>query len=413
MTVDKTRQAPLQNVLSGLRVVEGAAFIAAPSGAMALAQLGADVIRFDLIGGGLDYRRWPVDKNNQSLFWAGMNKGKRSIAVDFRKPEGQEILTRLIARPGADAGIFLTNFPARGWLSDDKLRAQREDLIYMNLTGDRHGGSAVDYTVNPQVGFPYMTGDGQQPVNHVLAAWDLITGQTLALGLLAAERHRRITGQGQMIKLALADVALATLGNLGFIGEFQVTGEVRQAYGNYLYGAYGKDFVTADGVRLMVVGLTASQWRGLVAATGQSEQFDQLGARLNLNLKAEGDRFHAREAITDVLAPWFAQHDYDDVAALFESNSVCWGKYQSVAELVSADPECSIANPLFQSVEQPGIGAYLMPSSPLQFSGFDRQPARPAPAVGQHTDEILAEELGMCSGEIGKLHDANIVAGTD
>ena len=407
----------MENILSGMRVVEGAAFIAAPSGAMTLAQLGADVIRFDLIGGGLDYRRWPVDKNNESLFWAGMNKGKRSIAVDFRKPEGQEILTQLISAPGEDAGLFLTNFPARGWLSDENLRKNRADLIYMNLTGDRHGGSAVDYTVNCEVGFPYMTGDGGgdggEPVNHVFAAWDVITGQTLALGLLAAERHRRITGKGQMIKLALADVALATVGNLGFIAEAQVNGEERQAYGNYLFGAYGKDFVTADGRRIMIVGLTGSQWRGIIKSTGLGDVFDQLGERLNLDLSKEGCRFEAREEISLILNPWFASHNFIEVTTLFDSNGVCWGKYQSVAELVANDPECSTENPLFENVEQPGIGSYLMPSSPLQFGEFARQSVRPAPRVGQHTDEILADDLGLSSSEIGKLHDMNVVAGAD
>lgn len=400
----------MDNILSGMRVVEGAAFIAAPSGAMTLAQLGADVIRFDLIGGGLDYRRWPVDENNQSLFWAGLNKGKRSIAVDFRKPEGQEILTRLIGAPGEDAGIFLTNFPARGWLSDDKLRQHRADLIYMNLTGDRHGGSAVDYTVNPEMGLPYITGSVEQPVNHVLAAWDLITGQTLALGLLAAERHRRITGEGQMIRLALADVALATLGNLGYIAEAQVNSVERESYGNYLYGAYGKDFVTADQRRVMIVGLTGNQWRGIVEATGLGSAFDALGERLQLDLRQEGNRFHAREQITELLEPWFAQRSYQQVVEALDARGVCWGKYQSVAELVASDPECSEQNPLFQTVEQPGIGCYLTPTSPLQFSGFERQAARPAPVVGQHTDEILAQDLGMSSSEIGKLHDAGIVA---
>lgn len=412
MTVEKPRQPPL-NILSGLRVVEGAAFIAAPSGAMTLAQLGADVIRFDMIGGGLDYRRWPVDKNNQSLFWAGMNKGKRSIAVDFRKPEGQEILTELITAPGEDAGLFLTNFPARGWLADENLRKNRSDLIYMNLTGDRHGGSAVDYTVNCQVGFPYMTGDSREPVNHVLAAWDVISGQTLALGLLAAERHRRITGKGQMIKLALADVALATLGNLGFIAEVQINGQDREAYGNYLFGAYGKDFVTADGQRVMIVGLTGNQWKGIVKSTGLGEAFDRLGEALDLDLSKEGCRFQAREDITRLLTPWFASHDFAEIKVLFDSNGVCWGKYQSVVELVEHDVECSTENPLFENVEQPGIGCYLMPSSPLQFSEFARQPVRSAPRVGQHTDEILAMELGLSSAEIGKLHDAGVVSGAD
>ena len=100
-------------ILSGLRVVEGTAFVAAPSGGMTLAQLGADVIRFDPIGGSLDVGRWPLTGEGQSLCWAGLNKGKRSICVNFRDPRGQELLTRLICAPGENSGIFITNFPAR------------------------------------------------------------------------------------------------------------------------------------------------------------------------------------------------------------------------------------------------------------------------------------------------------------
>jgi Predicted acyl-CoA transferases/carnitine dehydratase len=138
----------MNGILSGMRVVEGSAFVAAPLGGMTLAQLGADVIRFDPIGGGLDYKRWPVTLDGRhSLFWAGLNKGKRSIAVDIRHPRGQEILTHLICAPGDNAGLFITNFPARGWLSYDALKAHRADLIMVNLLGRRDGSSEVDYTV--------------------------------------------------------------------------------------------------------------------------------------------------------------------------------------------------------------------------------------------------------------------------
>src|SRR5689334_23522147 len=115
-------------MLSGLRVVEGSAFVAAPLGGLALAQLGADVIRFDTVGGGLDYKRWPVTDEGVSLYWAGLNKGKRSIAIDLSRAEGRELATELITAPGEDAGIFLSNFPAQGWLADDALRARRVDL---------------------------------------------------------------------------------------------------------------------------------------------------------------------------------------------------------------------------------------------------------------------------------------------
>ena len=141
------------NVLEGLRVVEGSAFVAAPLGGMTLAQLGADVIRFDALGGGIDFHRWPCADDGTSLFWAGMNKGKRSLAVDVRRPEGQELVTALITAPGPDRGIFLSNFPAQGWLADERLRALREDLIYVNIIGNPDGTTAVDYTVNPSSGF--------------------------------------------------------------------------------------------------------------------------------------------------------------------------------------------------------------------------------------------------------------------
>ena len=157
-------------ILQGLRVVEGSAFVAAPLAGMTLAQMGADVIRFDRIRGGLDYHRWPVTQDNKSLFWAGLNKGKRSIAIDMTAPRGQEIITQLICAPGPDTGIFLTNLRVRGWMDYENLKKYREDLIAVTVLGTREGGPAVDYTINPAVGFPYATGaeNSKDPVCHCL-----------------------------------------------------------------------------------------------------------------------------------------------------------------------------------------------------------------------------------------------------
>ena len=119
----------MTGILAGLRIVEGSAFIAAPLGGMTLAQMGADVIRFDDIKGGLDNERWPVTGDGRSIYWAGLNKGKRSIAVDLRNPRGRELLTALITAPGEGAGIFTTNMPARGWLAYEELAKKRADLI--------------------------------------------------------------------------------------------------------------------------------------------------------------------------------------------------------------------------------------------------------------------------------------------
>jgi len=404
----------MTGILSGMRIVEGSAFVAAPSGGMALAQLGADVIRFDPIGGSLDIGRWPLARHGGgSLAWAGLNKGKRSIAVDFRQPRGQELLTRLICAPGEDAGIFSTNFPARGWLSYESLQAHRADLIMINLTGRRDGGSEVDYTVNPQIGIPMMTGpsDSPRPVNHMLPAWDFISGQMIALGILAAERHRRRTGAGQLVKLALKDVALAVLGHFGMIAEVMINDEDRPKYGNDLYGAFGRDFVTRDGRRAMVIGLTGLQWKCLCEATGLRETFNAIGQRRGLDMRDEGDRFRARDEIAAALEPWFAARTLDEVRHTFDEHRVTWGPYRTVREAIADDADCSIDNPMFRLVEQPGIGSYLMPGTPLDFSAAPRLPACPAPRLGQHTDEILLDVLGMTSAEVGALHDARVVAG--
>ncbi len=406
----------MNGILHGLRVVEGSAFVAAPLGGMTLAQLGADVIRFDPIGGGLDYKRWPVTLDGKhSLFWAGLNKGKRSIAIDIRHPRGQELLTQLICAPGENAGLFITNFPARGWLSYDHLKQHRADLIMVNLVGRRDGGSEVDYTVNPQLGLPFMTGPVTSPevVNHVLPAWDIVTGQMIALGLLAAERHRRLTGEGQLVKIALKDVGLAMIGHLGMIAEVMINDADRPKQGNYLYGAFGRDFETLDGKRVMVVGLTSSQWKALGKATGLTAAFQALGERLGLNMDEEGDRFRARHEIAALLEPWFHARTLAEVRRIFEQHQVTWAPYRTVREAIAQDPDCSTDNPMFAMVDQPGIGRYLMPASPLDFSQVPRLPAQPAPRLGEHTDEILLEVLGLSEGEVGRLHDEGIVAGPD
>lgn len=402
----------MPGILQGMRVVEGSAFIAAPLGGMTLAQLGADVIRFDPIGGGLDYKRWPITKDGTSLFWHGMNKGKRSLQIDIRQPEAQEIVRELLGQPDPDAGMFLTNFPARGWLAFEELKQAREDLIYVNILGDRHGGSAVDYTVNCAVGFTDATGDPglDNPVNYVLPAWDNITGQMAAVAMLAAERYRRSTGIGQYLSIALKDVALATTGHLGNIAEVQINDSDRARHGNYLYGGFGRDFISSDGKRLMLVGLTLRQWRSIVEATGIEDQLPGLEKQHNLDFRQEGDRFVAREALSKLVQDWFSARPIETILSALNGSGVCFGPYQSFREMVNDDPDCSTDNPLFQSVEQPGIGQYLVPGSPIRFTESDNLAAMVAPTLGQHTDEILSQELGLDSSAIGRLHDNKIVA---
>ncbi len=408
----------MNRLLQDLRIVEISAFVAAPLGGMTMAQMGARVIRIDPIGGGIDFNRWPVTNDGASLYWAGLNKAKQSLALALDKPEGREIALALVAAPGPGAGILLTNLPPLRGLDHASLKAAREDVIALRLTGNRDGSAAVDYTVNAASGFPLVTGHsgdgtGGGAVNHVLPAWDIAAGLYLATALLAAERHRARTGQGQEVTLALSDVMLAAVGHLGYIGDVQVNGRARPAIGNDLYGSFGRDFATADGRRIMIVALTPRQWRALGHATGLADKFAMAGAMMEVDLDSESGRYAAREVIAALLAPWCAAHTLGEIGEAFAGSAVLWGPFQDFAQLISEDPRCSEANPLFAIVDQPRIGRYLTPGLPVDFAAAPRLPTAPAPLLGEHTDQVLSDVLGLSAGAIARLHDDRIVAGPD
>lgn len=399
----------MNKILSGLRVVELSAFVAAPLAGLTLAQLGADVVRIDPPGGGRDYKRWPLTENGQSLYWHGLNKGKRSATIDIMRPEGRELAAELIS---AGDGILLTNFPARGWLSFDELKRKRRDLIMLNIVGNSDGSTAVDYTVNCSVGVPFATGNAShdRPVNHMFPAWDAMTGTLAATGLLAAELYRRSTGEGQYIKLSLTDVAMATVGHLGHIAEAQLLDRNRPALGNDLFGAFGRDFATRGGRRIMIVAITQRQWGALVRATGLEPKLTQLAEELGLDLSNEGGLFQARDAIASVLGPWCAERTLSEIRSVFDEHNVCWGTYQTFTQMVAEDRRCSTDNPVFESVEQPGIGRLLMPGSPLNFGACERVAVEPAPLLGQHTEAVLSERLSLSSAHLERLRASGIIA---
>jgi|TARA_Y100000310_G_scaffold269701_1_gene283069 2-methylfumaryl-CoA isomerase len=394
--------------LEGLTVVEGSAFVAAPSGGMTLAQLGADVIRFDRIGGGIDHRRWPLTPDGASLYWNGLNKGKRSLAVDLGDPEAQDLVAELVGR----AGNFLTNFPAVGWLSYESLRQRGDGLVMVAITGNHDGTTAVDYTVNCAVGYPSATGhaDDPRPVNNVVPAWDLVCGQMAAVGLLAADRRRILEGVGDLVTLALSDVALATVSMLGSLAEAQLLGTQREAIGNDLYGAYGSDFPTGDGRRVMVVAISPKQWRGLQSATGTTDAVEALADELGVDFVDEGERYLARDRLGGLFGPWFAARTLAEVASGLDAEGVCWGPYRTFIEMVDEDQRCSTVNPLFADLDQPGVGRHLVCGSPLAFAGVEGRGAATAPRLGEHTEQVLADDLGLGATEIGSLVERGVVA---
>ena len=393
--------------LADLTVVEVSSFVAAPLCGMTLSQLGAEVIRVDPIGGASDINRWPLASSGTSIYWTGLNKGKRSATVDMRSADGQELVQRLIVEGD---GVVVTNASGLSWLSFDKLAAKRPDVIHLQLLGRHDGSTGVDYTVNAAAGFPLVTGpaDHAGPVNHVLPAWDVCCGLYAALAIVAAVRRRDQSGVGAQISVALEDVALATAGNLGLLTEPQVNGGAeRQRLGNAIYGQYGQDFTSRDGVAFMVVTLTKRHFHDLVEVSGTGAAVSALAESLGADFADEGQRYRYRDVLSGLFRMWFADHTSDEITTALSETSVLFERYRSFAE--TAKDARVTDNPLFSRLHQDGLGDYLAPGMPTIFDG-EHFAGEPAPTLGGDTADLLTARLGLSAADITRLTAAKTIA---
>ena len=398
MSSDPTRP------LAGVRIVEISSFVAVPLAGMTLAQMGAEVTRVDPIGGAADYRRWPLTDDGESIYWAGLNKGKRSVAADMRSSDGQDLVQRLIA----GSGVLITNVAGRQWHSYEALTRLRPDLIHVEVSGRADGGTGVDYTVNAAIGFPMVTGPAEltTPVNHVLPAWDVTCGIYTALAVVTAVRHRDATGQGQRISIPLENVALATAGNLGFLTEVMINGTARQRIGNSVYGQYGQDFTSSDGASFMIVALTGRHFRDLTELTGSTKAVAALAETLGSDFADEGQRYEHRDALFGLFNEWFSRHTAQEVTDALSASSVLWDRYRTFEEAARGDRVTN--NPMFTALDQPRIGEYLAPGLPMSIGGV-YPAAAVAPALGDDTAAVLDEWLGLSAEDIARLTDAGTV----
>jgi 2-methylfumaryl-CoA isomerase len=399
----------MYELLSGLRVLEVASFIAAPSCALHLRQLGADVIRCDPIGGGPDFNRWPIAGNGASLYWEGLNKDKKSVALDLGGGEGRELLLALAAA----VGRLVTNLPAAGFLSHEALAARREDMLTLRVMGWADGGQALDYTVNAALGVPLTTGPEalpkDQPVNHVLPAWDLSAGAYAAFAFLAADRRLAQTGRGGEIRVPLADVALASLGAMGQIAETALQGCDRPRYGNDLFGAFGRDFITSDGRRVMLAAITPRQWSGLLKALQIEAAASALEAELGVSfLKQEGLRFKHRDRLNPLVAEAVARLRFEEAAERFKRYEVTWGPYQTLTDALAEDPRIRDSGLLSPAMHLSGL-TYPTPGAIATLAGEARGLPGRAARLGEHSEEVLSDVLGLSATTIAGLIDRGVV----
>ncbi len=410
----------MYELLKGLSIVEASSFVASPTAGLYCAQMGADVIRVDHKAGGLDYDRYMLTKEGRSLSWENLNRAKKSVALDLRSEEGRELLVAL----AATTGNVITNLPEKSFLSHATMSAGRPEgapeLVSVRIMGWHDGRQAMDFTVNAASGYPLMCGpdDWDQatapPVNQVLPAWDFITGAYCAFALLAALRHRDATGQGSEVRVPLGDVAIGTLANSGAMAEMLYRGGDRERLGNAIWGAFGRDFRSRDGIRFMVAALTAKQWDGLVSAFALAAPITELEQRLGVRFN-DGDRprFEHREALFELFQSVADGLDYADLETRMAAQGTTFERYRTAYEAAN-DPVLVADNPLFaQTSANPSGFAYPAPRSFANLPGQDAGEPAPAPFLGEHTEQVLAERLGLSAGAISDLVDRDIARLSD
>jgi len=406
----------MYDLLSGLSIIEASSFVASPTAGLYCAQMGAEVIRVDHKAGGLDYDRYMLTKEGRSLSWENLNRAKKSVALDLRSGEGRELLVELSAK----TGNLITNLPEKSFLSHGAIAARRPDLVSVRIMGWHDGRQAMDFTVNAASGYPLMCGPEDwdpataPPVNQVLPAWDFVTGAYCAFALLAGLRHRDASGEGSEIRVPLGDVAIGTMANSGAMAEMLYRGADRERLGNAIWGAFGRDFRSRDGVRFMVAALTAKQWDGLVAAFDLADEIAELENELNVRF-ADGDRprFEHRHRLFELFGTRSQTYDWHALSDRLTQHGTTFERYRTMHEAAN-DAELVTENPLFgPSPANPSGFEYPATRSFANIPTLDAGLPRAAPYLGQHTEEVLADRLGLTSGAIGDLVDRGIARLSD
>lgn len=401
--------------LDGIRVLDLSRVLAGPTAGQILADLGADVIKIERPGSGDDTRQWgppwltDADGNDtgESAYYLGANRGKRSAAIDLAAEDGASIVRELATH----ADVVLENFRvgglARYGLDYATLVARQPGLIYCSITGFGQTGPyaerpGYDSMIQAMGGLMSITGSADgEPQKVGVAIADIMSGLYATIAVLAALHHREQTGSGQHIDLALLDVQVAGLANqaMNYLVGGRVPGRLGNAHPNIV--PY-QTFAATDGYFMVAVG-NDGQFRRLCHELG----LDELAADERFATNAA--RVNHRDILVARLAGAFALGTRGDWLQRLEAAGVPCGPVNSIDE-VFADRQVR-ARGMVAQAEHPLAGRVPLVASPLQFSQTPiTEPAAP-PTLGQHTDEVLEEILGLDAARRAELRAAGITGG--
>ena len=403
--------------LSGLRVLDFSRILAGPWAAQTMADLGAEVIKIERRGTGDDTRLWGppfiVAEDGREIpdaaYFHCANRGKKSLTLDLASEKGQEIVRRL----AATSDILVENYKrgglARYRLDYESLRAVNPGLVYCSITGFGQTGpyadrAGYDFLIQAMGGLMSITGErddlpGGGPQKVGVAVTDVLTGLYTAIAALAAVREREKTGQGKHIDMALFDVAVASTANQAM--NYLVTGEAPGRMGNGHPNVVPyQSFATSDGHVVVAVG-NDSQFARFCEAGGRPELVHDERFRTNAG------RVEHRDVLIPALVEMMLARTQDEWIAALEAVGVPCGPINDLRRIF-ADPQ-AVARGLRMELPHSEAGSVPGVANPIRYVGEPHDYPGGAPALGEHTEEVLGGILGMDEDEIAALREDGVV----
>jgi formyl-CoA transferase len=386
-------------------VLELGQLIAGPFAAKTLADFGAEVIKIEPPGTGDPLRKWRLLKNGTSVWWQVQSSNKRSLALDLRTPEGQDVVRKL----ALEADVLVENFrpgAMEGWnLGPDELLAANPKLIVLRISGygqtgpyrNRPGFGVVAEAMG---GLRHLTAEpGRVPVRVGVSIGDTLAALHGVIGILLALQHRHASGRGQIIDVALYEAVFNCMESL--LPEYSAFGAVRGAAGSALPGiAPSNAYRCQDGAYALIAGNGDSIFRRLMILIGREDLAN------DPSLADNAGRVARVAEIDEVISAWTAQRSVNDALAALDSVSVPAGRIYSVADIAS-DPHYR-AREMLRDVQLDDGSSLTLPGIVPKLSATPGSHRRNAPTLGQDTGEVL-REIGLTEAQIAALRERGIV----
>jgi crotonobetainyl-CoA:carnitine CoA-transferase CaiB-like acyl-CoA transferase len=393
--------------LEGIKVLDLSRILAGPWCTQTLADLGAEVWKIEEPRHGDDTRSWrPPEIGGESTYFQSCNRSKRSVAVDLKAPEGRDLVRRLALRSDVLVENFRRGALDRYGLGPEALRRDHPALIYCSIsgygrTGSRADEAGYDFAIQAESGLMAITGEPDgRPMKHGIAITDIVTGMNATQAILAALLVRARTGKGQLIDASLFDSAVALLANVG--AGFLGTGADPRRFGNaHATIVPYQSFETADGVIALAVGNDLQYGNLCRQVLGRPD----LAA--DPRFATNPDRVRNRDVLVPLLAAVFRTQPTGHWIEGCRRAGVPAGQVRSVAEVFTS-PEVAERG-LVEAMPDARHGRLRLTRSPLRLSETPTRRAEAPPRLGEHTAQVLSEELGLSGTELARLGEAGIV----